>query len=210
MRKHRFVEDNFYHIYIHAVGDMPLFRTQYEYDRFLLIIFLANGEVSVPRLDRSADLNLVWDTKTGVPLVKIVNFCLMSNHFHLTLGEIREGNISRYMHKILVSWAKYINKKYERRGHVFESNFHSRHLYTNEYLLRASAYIHLNPHKMTEWQGQEAKYPWSSYQDYTVENRWGERLQSDIVLSQFGGSADYSRFTEESRREAIDDNFLLT
>lgn len=210
MRKHRFVEDNFYHIYIHSVGDMLLFRTQYEYDRFLLAMFLANGEISVPRLDRSIDPNLVWVTETGKPLVKIVNFCVMSNHFHLTLGEISEGNISRYMHKLLVSWAKYINKKYDRRGHVFESSFHSRHLDTNEYLLRASSYIHLNPHKINEWQKQETIYPWSSYQDYVVKNRWGDRLQSDAVLLQFGGGADYQRFTEETRHEAIDDNFLLT
>lgn len=210
MRKHRFLEDNFYHIYIHAIGDMPLFRTHYEYERFMLVIFLANGEASVPRLDRSVDLNLVWDTKIGAPLVKLVNFCLMSNHFHLTLGEVSEGNISRYMHKLLVSWAKYINKKYDRRGHVFESSFHSRHLDTNEYLLRASSYVHLNPHKISEWQQQEARYPWSSYQDYIVKNRWGDKLQPDIVLSQFRDGMDYQRFTEETRHEAIDDNFLMT
>lgn len=209
MRKHQFVEGNFYHVYIHSVGDMPIFRTSDEYARFITTMFLANGEASIPRLERTRGPNSVWDIDIGRPLVKIVNFCAMTTHFHLTLGETGNGNISRYMHKLLVSFAKYLNKKYERRGHVFESKFHSRHLDTNEYLLRASSYIHLNPYKIPQWQEKESLYPWSSYQDYISQNRWGERLQTDIILSQFSNGLDYQRFTEESRAEVIGGEFKL-
>jgi hypothetical protein len=210
MREHRFTEGSFYHVYIHSVGDMALFRGADDYRRFILTMFLTNGEASIPRLDRSTDLidlNSVWGIDIGPRLVKIINFCAMSTHIHLTIGELKDGNISRYMHKFLVSLAKYLNKKYERRGHVFESKFHSRHLDTNEYLLRVSSYIHLNPYKISNWEHKEDSYPWSSYQDYMVKNRWGDRLQPDIILSQFNGGADYRRFTEESRSEIIDSEF---
>lgn len=215
MRQHPFVEGEFYHIYIHSVGDMPLFLTARDYQRFLLTLFSANGEAAIPRLDRLFDLNLVWDIRDGKidignPLVKLVNFCLMKTHFHCTLGENKNGNISHFMHKILVSFAKYLNKKRERRGHVFESNFHSRPLDTNEYLLRASCYIHLNPKDIKGRKDKEKYYPWSSYQDYVGKNRWGKLLHPEIVLTQFDGSADYERFVEEARPEILKEETYLT
>ena len=212
MRNHSFVAGNYYHIYIHSVGDMPLFRSEGDYKRFLLTMFLANGTASIPRIDRYTDLNSVRDIskEIGSPLVKIVNFCLMPTHFHTTLGENSDGNISRYMHKILVSFAKYTNKKYERRGHVFESEFHSKHLDTNEYLLRASGYIHLNPQKLHEWQTREESYPWSSYQDYIARNRWDSLIRPDVVISQFDGGDNYKRFVEETRAEIFDGSSFLT
>ena len=209
MRNHQFAEGNFYHVYIHSVGDMPLFRIEDEYERFITTMFLANGEAAIPRIERTHGLNPVWDIDVGKPLVKIVNFCAMTTHFHLTLGEMKSGNISRYMHKLLVSFAKYFNTKYERRGHVFESKFHSRHLDTNGYLLRASSYIHLNPYKIPQWEQKEIMYPWSSYQDYIGKNRWGERLQHEVVLSQFDRGEDYRRFTEETRLEILGDELPL-
>lgn len=203
-RKHQFVAGNFYHIYAHSVGDMTLFRAEDTYKRFLNILFAANGKVEMPRFDRTDDLNLVWDIrdgkiKLGEPLVVIVGFCLMPTHFHLILGELDDGNISRYMHRAMVSFSKYFNLKYERRGHVFESKFQSKLLDDNEYLLRASCYIHLNSQDIKSWRKREHQYPWSSYQDYLGNNRWGNLLQGEIVLSQFKNKKEYERFVEEAR-----------
>ncbi len=203
-RKHPFVAGNFYHIYAHSVGDMTLFRAEDVYKRFLNVLFAANGGVEMPRFDRNNDLNLVWDIKDGKiklgkPLVAIVCFSLMPTHFHLILGELKDGNISYYMHRAMVSFSKYFNLKYERRGHVFESKFHSKLLDDNNYLLRASCYVHLNPQDIRGWGKKEYKYPWSSYPDYLGSNRWGNLLQSGIVLSQFKNVKEYKKFVEETR-----------
>ena len=210
-RKHKFVTGNFYHIYAHSTGDMALFRTEDTYKRFLNVLFAANGGVEMPRFDRADDLNMVWDIrdgkiKLGKPLVAIVGFCLMPTHFHLILGELKDGNISRYMHRIMVSFSKYFNLKYERRGHVFESKFHSKLLDDNDYLLRASSYIHLNSQDIEDWREKEYEYPWSSYQDYIDNNRWGQLLQNEIVLAQFKNKKEYKGFVEETRP---DTNFDL-
>lgn len=212
MRKHQFVKGEYYHIYVHAVGDFLLCKEDKEYQRFLAALFAANGIKSMPRLDRlpASDLNSVWGIKDGkkdadIPLIDIVSFSIMPNHLHFLLGERANGNISLFMHKILVSHAKYLNKKYERRGHVFESKFHSRHIGDNEYLLKASAYIHLNPKDLPQWHKKEHKYPWSSFQDYVSENRWGGLLATDIILEQFNLDKDgYRKFVEESRNNEED------
>lgn len=211
MRKHNFVNGSYYHIYCHSVGDLALFKLDADYKRFLNVLFVANGKKDIPRLDRARDLNLVWDIRDGKvdigeSLVDIVCFCLMQNHFHFLLGEKEDGNISLFMHRILVSYAKYLNLKYERRGHVFESTFHSKFLKDNEYLLRASSYIHLNSKDIGSWNKKEHEYTWSTFQDYTGKNRWNKLIKQDIILSQFDNTNQYHNFVEETRNDNIDNN----
>lgn len=210
MRRNDFVSGNFYHIYLHAVENLTLFRDEADYNRFIKVLFLGNSELPVPRLERTHGLNPIWDLRDlkfgkldlGNPLVKIACFCLMPNHIHLLLGEREDGNISKFMHKILISFSKYSNLKYERRGHLFESRFHSKLLKDNNYLLRASCYIHLNPKDIAPWQGKENRYYWSSFQDYVKQNRWGKLLDTDIILSQFENNGNvYLNFVEETRHD---------
>ena len=207
MRKHSFVAGEFYHIYSHSVGDLTLFKSDRDYTRFLSVLFAANSKRDMPRMDRFRDLNLVWDIKDGKidigdALVDIIGFCIMPNHFHLLLGERADSNISKFLHRILVSYSKYFNLKYERRGHVFERTFNSRHISDNEYLMRALAYLHLNSKDIKGWKRKEYKYPWSSFQDYIGENRWGKLLKTDMALAYFDDDKKaYRRFVEEARND---------
>ncbi|MEK7575533.1 MAG: transposase [Patescibacteria group bacterium] len=206
MRSHNFIEGEFYHIYVHGIGGLKIFQEEKDYKRFLTLLFSANGINIIPRLDRKIDLNLVWDIinnkiNLGNPLVDIVCFSLMPTHFHLLLRERKDGNISKYLHKILVSHSKYFNIKYERRGHLFESNFHSRHIDNNDYFLVTSCYIHKNSKDLPGWKNKEDKYPWSSYQDFISENRWQHLLKKDIIDSQFKNSKEYKNFIEEHYKD---------
>ncbi len=159
------------------------------------------------------DRNLVSDIRAGredigKPLVDIVGFCFMPNHFHLILREKEDGNISLFMHKLLVSYAKYFNLKHERRGHVFERTFDAKYLNGDNYLLRALAYAHLNPKDIKDWKRREHKYPWSSFQDYTSENRLGKLLKTDFLLNYFDSDRrEVRRFIETARNDnyALDD-----
>lgn len=210
-RKHSFVEGQFYHIYVHSIEDLVLFKSNTDYKRFLSTLFAANGKKAIPRMDRVRDLNLVWDIREGKvdmgePLVDVAGFCLMPNHIHLLLGERGDGDISAFMHRILVSYAKYLNLKYERRGHVFESKFHSKLLDDNAYLLRASAYIHLNPKDILGFNKKERAYEWSSFQDYVSKNRWGKLLKRGVVLEQFLNARDYKVFVNSARGDDYDVN----
>src|SRR3989344_2069962 len=184
IRKTPFIDGEFYHIYVHAAPNLILFKDNNDYIRFLNTLFFGNTENSIQRLDRKVDLISIQELKNGkidigTPLVGITCFCLMSNHLHFILEEKAEGNISIFMHRILTSFSKYINLRNERRGHVFESKFHSKHLEDNRYLLRASSYVHLNPKDLSQWNKKEHLFQWSSFQDYIGENRWGNLLNRD-------------------------------
>ncbi len=209
MRRDRFAAGEYYHVYCHSVGDLKLFREKRDYERFVSLLFVANGSSSVPRLDRTAGFQIIDEISEkkislGDPLVSITCFCIMPTHIHMLLGEPegkRYNNISRYVHKVLVIHSKFLNTKYERRGHVFESTFHARHIDSNRYLLYASRYIHKNPKDVKPWSGKEVEYPWSTYQDYVKENRFGSLLERDIVLDQFANPAEYHEYADEPLNE---------
>ena len=118
-------------------------------------------------------------------IVELKAFALMPNHFHLKVQETVEGGTSYYLNRIENSFTRYFNVKNKRSGHLFEGPFKAVNVESNEQLLHLSAYIHKNPAELKSWRDKEDQYPWSSYQDYILENRWGEFLKPDIVFDQF-------------------------
>ncbi len=94
----------------------------------------------------------------------IYAFCLMSNHIHLIIDD--NGNdISIIVKSIATRYAMYFNKVYNRKGHLFQDRFRSEIIEDDNYLLRASRYIHNNPVK-AGMVSCVADYAWSSYLDY--------------------------------------------
>ena len=213
MRSHSFVPGNFYHIYVHGVADFSIFKQAKDYNRFLSTLFCSNGNRPIPRLDLKNDyLSLAWDVRDGKidigkPLVGIVTFSLMPTHVHLLLEEKTDGGISAYLHKILTSHAKYFNLKYDRRGHVFESRFNSRHIDNNRYLLYVSRYIHRNHDKLNNWSHRLESYPWSSYQDFVHSNRWGRLLNIESIILQFANPGEYNEYVDSNLEENYEVNF---
>lgn len=184
---------------------MPIFRSVSDYQRFMLMLFCANGAKPIPRLERFQLVpSLAWDIENkkldiGDPLIDMICFSLMPTHFHLLLKPLSDPNVSDYMHKLLTSYAKYFNIKHERRGHVFENRFQSRPVEDNQYLTYVSRYIHRNHSELSLKNLSE--YSWSSYQDFVVKNRWGNLLKTDIILEQFKDKDEYKNYVEESLEE---------
>mgnify|MGYP000403919575 CR=1 FL=1 len=84
----------------------------------------------------------------------------------------------------LGGYASYFNKKYKRRGSLFEGKFNSKHIDTNEYFNWVFSYIHLNPVKLIDRDWKERgisnpakaknfiqNYKYSSYNDYFLKDR---------------------------------------
>jgi len=59
----------------------------------------------------------------GDGLVDILGYCLMSNHIHLLLKENVVGGISKYMQRLLNSYAKFFNMSQHRTGSLFANPF---------------------------------------------------------------------------------------
>jgi putative transposase len=126
--------------------------------------------------------------------VDIIAYCLMPNHYHL-LVYLKTNRFSNLMQAFTLSYAKAINKRYQRVGSLFQGRFEAIHVDTEEYLLHLTRYIHLNPvcgnivDKAENWE-------FSSYQEY-VDLRQGSLPKIDGVRSQFYSADAYRYFLED-------------
>ena len=170
MRKTQFAIDNYYHVFNRGNEKQSIFVENENY-----LFFLRRLRRAMNR--RKSEL---------------ICYCLMPNHFHLIVREVSEGGISRMMLSLQTSYAKAINKRYDRVGHLFQGPFKNIHIDRNEYLLYLSRYIHMNPvdaglvRRPEEWD-------YSSYRDY-MGLRKSALAQPEVILSQFSHREDYRQF----------------
>ena len=95
-------------------------------------------------------------------------YCLMPNHVHLLIKDCN-NSISNSMHSIGIRYSTYMNKKYERVGHLFQNRYLSKPVENKEYLLNLIRYIHQNP--MKAGINTIDAYKWSSYREYIYHEK---------------------------------------
>ncbi|MFA6834395.1 MAG: transposase [Bacteroidaceae bacterium] len=180
IRKIVFSIDEFYHLYNRSTEKILIFKDESDYERFISLLFYTNSVnvLNFRDLKRQGVQGLPLDIR-GNTLVDIGSYCLMPNHFHILLKEKVEGGISKFMLKLMTSYSMYFNKKYERKGALFQGVFQAQHADSDNYLKYLFSYIHLNPIKLIQSDWKEngigdidgAKkylddYRYSSFSDY--------------------------------------------
>lgn len=145
----------FYHIYNRGVAKLPVFLDTQDRNKFISLI----DRYTCNTNDEKRGDGLPYQTHD----VQIVAYCLMGNHFHLFVYQSKDTQqISRFMKSLLTSYSMYFNRRYKRKGPVFEGMFQASQITDESYFLHLSRYIHLNPrYYMT--------YKWSSLPAYLGE-----------------------------------------
>jgi putative transposase len=141
--------------------------------------------------------------------IKIFAFCLIPEHFHLLIELEKElskdaavqnntQEISDFMRDLNNNYTKYYNGRYSRKGHLFRERYKAALIEKEPYLLKMTAYIHLNPEKINL--AQDAKdYPYSSYQ-YYLYNDLAEKKGMGYMKAAIDealnllGNANYAEF----------------
>lgn len=141
--------------------------------------------------------------------VRVYLYCLMPNHVHLVV-ETPLGNLDRFMGSLLTGYAVYFNRRHGRTGHLMQGRYGAQMVEGNEYLLKLSRYVHLNPVQVQEARELPLKerlrrlreYPWSSFQEYAGRSAPVGWLESGPVLAlvsegrKTGRAQAYARFVE--------------
>jgi len=203
MRKTKFKNGEYFHIYNRGTDKREIFSDRYDYIRFLESLNLFNGIESIGSIYELA-FRKKRDVEAEPPiggsasnsenhLVEIVAYSLLPNHFHLLLKQVQENGISEFMHRI-GGYTLFYNKKYKRSGALFQGPFQSVYIDSESYLNYISAYINGNPeiHKIKKAE----EYIWSSYQDY-LGNRNGVLANKSIILKDFSSTNEYRKYVEE-------------
>ncbi|MFQ5680654.1 MAG: transposase [Candidatus Omnitrophota bacterium] len=113
-----------YHIIQHAPGKEIIFVEDKDYLKFLFLLKDAARKYSL----------------------EILAFSLLPNHLHILL-KTKEENLSAALKNFLQRYAMYLNKKYERKGHVFYGRYRASLCDSDDYFFAIAAYIHLNSFK---------------------------------------------------------------
>ena len=94
-------------------------------------------------IDRRRYLALL-EHVVGVKRWRCLSYCLMGNHIHLMV-ETPEPNLGKGMQVLHGDFARDINIRHGRSGHVFQGRFGSKRLRTEAHLWTTAAYIAANP-----------------------------------------------------------------
>jgi putative transposase len=208
-----FALGEFYHLYNRGTDKRVIFKSIRDYDRFVLLLLICNQSRSIQfrlRGIRGLTSDIV-NAPRGAPLVDIVGYCLMPNHFHIVAKEITEGGISRFMQKLSTAYTMYFNKSNSRSGALLEATFKARHVSDDRYLKYLIGYVHLNPVKLIDrkWKEDGIKdfpraqryldeYRYSSYPDYAGIKRLENMiLNRDALPEYFETPKDFKACTME-------------
>ncbi len=192
MRKTKFQNDYYYHIYNRGVDKRDIFMDEKDYFRFLRSMreFNCLEPIGSLFLQDSRDSHPVACEPLGGlnDLVEFIAYCLNPNHYHFILKQKKENGISKLMHKLTMGYAQFFNNKYNRSGALFQGKFKSVHMNTDSYLLWLSGYVNGNSeiHKISKAE----EWPWSSYRDY-LGLRNGTLCNNKIILNQFENTQEY-------------------
>ncbi len=127
-------------------------------------------------------------------------YCLMDNHFHLLI-ETPNANLARAMHTFHASYANWFRVKYQLVGSVFQGRYKAVLVERDDYLVRLSAYIHLNPVRAGLVDEPE-EHRWSSYGQY-LTGEATELLSPATVLKYAGGPENYRTIIDRMQGEDI-------
>jgi len=190
-RVHPLVNGEYYHIYNRGVDKMDIFKNSYDFKRFIKTMLYYQIAGPKPRFSLFAPTtNLLDESKKNV---EIICFCLMPNHFHFLLKQLVDKGITEFISKLSNSYTKYFNIKKGRVGYLFQGEFKSVLVGTNEQLLHLSRYVHLNP-LVSDLTKNLNEYTWSSYPEYLGLTSQ-KNCTKEIILDQFKSKEYYKNFT---------------
>src|SRR5438094_713652 len=128
------VNNHFYHVFNRGVEKRNIFKNAYDYNRLLKTIEYYQYQGPKPKFSRYLEGTL-YKPKLENKIVEIIAFCLMPNHFHLLLKQVKEGGITEFMSKLSNSYTKYFNTKYYRIGPLLQGEFKAVRVETDEQLI---------------------------------------------------------------------------
>ena len=173
--------EHYYHVYNHSVAELQVLYSHTDAKYFLgLLTRYLGQEITV---DKNRQPYKNFSTR-----LKLLSYCLMSNHFHLLLYQTDVYAIQEFMQSLVTAYSKYFNIKYVRRGAVFESRYKASSIDNDIYLQHLIKYINQNPVS----QGDSFEdYPFSSHLQIAGLESGYQWLAIDEVTKIFSSTEHY-------------------
>lgn len=202
MRKIKFTNGEFYHIFNRGVDKRQVFMDDDDLCRFFQSMDEFNTIDPIGSIFENSFRkveNSIFER--GEKLVNFICYCLNPNHYHFILEQLVEKGVEKFMHRLGSGYTTYFNQKNKRSGSLFQGKYKAVHIDSNEYLLHVSAYVNLNNkvHKLGD-SVPKSKSSWSEYLK-SRGNAKDDFCSKEIVLNQFGSIGEYKSFAEDSLKD---------
>jgi len=162
------VEGGFYHVILRGNGDEKIFFSNQ--DRAHLFFLIQEG---IERFE-----------------YRLHAYCLMSNHIHLVI-QVGSLSLSKIVQNISFRYTRYINKRKNRGGHLFQGRYKAILIDADSYMVELVRYIHNNPVRAGLVE-KAVEYKWSSHQVYLGLQEL-PLLTTDWLLGQFAKTVPQAR-----------------
>jgi len=221
-RKEQFVIGEFYHIVIRGIDGNKIFKDINDHYRGIFSIYEFNNAKPVIIRDRrkvrAHFKTILKKAKENPPsfvdsrdrLVEISAFCIMPNHLHLLVRQLKDGGIFKFMKKLGSGYGRYFNQKYQRKGYVFQNRFVAVRIKNDRQLKIIFVYIHSNPVSLIKpkWRERGIKnlekvikfienYKWSSYQDYLDKQNFPSITEREFLSETIRGKRGCRQFMKD-------------
>ena len=238
-RRRNFINSGLYHIVLRRMGNELFFGNIDDYYRGIFCIYEFNttkhitirerravrarfkkaikeiektyrGQTPVNINGAQAKKSVIWEDNRDL-LVEVLAFCLMPNHIHLLVRQLKNGGISKFIQKLASGYASYFKYKYgiKLKGHFFQDRFNSVYIKDDEQLRVAFTYIHTNPISLVEpkWKEKGVRdpgkvikflkgYKWSSYPDYIGKKNFPSVTERKFLLGVMNGERGCREWVE--------------
>jgi putative transposase len=118
---------------------------------------------------------------------RLLDYCLMTNHFHLLIRVPRDDTLPKAMHAITGRFSRWFNAAHGRCGHLWEGRYRSTVIEAESYLHEAMLYLDLNPVRA----GITAEpwgWPWSGCSHLAAWRR-NDLIDEDPLYHELGRTA---------------------
>jgi len=110
--------------------------------------------------DFAAFLKLIGQSSQRLPM-RLLAYCLLTNHFHLVVWPFQDGDLSRWMQWLTTSHVRRYHRHYKSTGHVWQGRFKSFPIEQEDHLLNVLRYVERNPVRAGLVESAQ-DWPWSS------------------------------------------------
>ena len=190
-----------YHVLNRGVDKRKVVLDDSDRLRFVHSLFVFNDSKRLDENHRKS--GVVLSASDRKPLVRIHAWCLMDNHYHLLLSPVDDDlkNLSIFMKKLNMGYARYFNERHKRSGYLWQGKYKKIHIEQDAHFLYIPYYIHLNPLDFTlkEWRTGEVvdvnealkivtQYRWSSYLDFNGSKNFPSIISKDLLIQTLGST----------------------
>lgn len=206
LRKIPLINKEVYHIVNRGVASMPIFKTSRDYSRFINTFIyyqyqsppIKYSKFRTLSQDRRKEILRTLKRKNNF-IVEIICYCVMPNHFHLLLKQLKNNGIVDFIRLTTNSYSRYFNTKNKRKGPLMEGRFLNVRIETDEQLLHVNRYIHLNPYSsfIVKDFRKLLDYSYSSLPEYLRKDET-QICKKDIILKNFKSKNKYLKFIKDN------------